>query len=227
MAFNYSPKITTEGLVLYLDAANQYSYVSGSTSWRDISRGGNNGTLTNGPTYSSANGGSIVFDGTNDEITFSGSNFGALTAFTICGFVKPTLGGGTTGTIANNSNTSAPFGWHCRFETSRGVGFWIGDSGGGVTHYDGVSLNDNQWNFFAVTLNSTTITHYKNGIANNTYSGTFNSFITNNAPFRMCKWEGGSYYYSGSISTFSYYNRALSATEVLQNYNATKTRFGL
>ncbi len=50
MAFNYSPRVVTDGLVLYLDAANQYSYVSGSTSWNDISRGRNNGTLVNGPT---------------------------------------------------------------------------------------------------------------------------------------------------------------------------------
>jgi hypothetical protein len=68
MAFNYSPKVVTDGLVLYLDAANPNSYVSGSTTWRDISRGGSNGTLINGPTYSSANGGSIVFDGTNDYV---------------------------------------------------------------------------------------------------------------------------------------------------------------
>jgi hypothetical protein len=68
MAFNYSPKIITDGLVLYLDAANPKSYVSGSTTWGDLSRGGNNGTLVNGPTFSSANGGSIVFDGVNDYI---------------------------------------------------------------------------------------------------------------------------------------------------------------
>ena len=76
MSFSYSPKIITDGLVLYLDAANPYSYVSGSTVWNDISRGGNNGTLINGPTFSSANNGSIVFDGTNDYVinnTVSGS----------------------------------------------------------------------------------------------------------------------------------------------------------
>jgi hypothetical protein len=71
MAFSYSPKIVTDGLVLYLDAANSYSYVSGSTSWNDISRGGNNGTLVNGPTFNSGSGGSIVFDGVNDYCTFS------------------------------------------------------------------------------------------------------------------------------------------------------------
>ena len=55
MVFNYSPKVVTDGLVLYLDAANPNSYVSGSTTWGDLSRGGNNSTLTNGPTYSTAN----------------------------------------------------------------------------------------------------------------------------------------------------------------------------
>ena len=68
MSFSYSPKVVTDGLVLYLDAANPKSYVSGSTAWNDVSRGGNNGTLTNGPTFNSANGGSIVFDGVNDYV---------------------------------------------------------------------------------------------------------------------------------------------------------------
>ena len=68
MSFNYSPKIATNGLVLYLDAANTKSYVSESLMWNDISRGGNNGTLTNDPTFDSNNGGSIVFDGIDDYI---------------------------------------------------------------------------------------------------------------------------------------------------------------
>jgi hypothetical protein len=69
MAFRYSPKIVTDGLVLYLDAANTKSYVSGSTTWNDISRGGNNGTLVNGPTFNRGNGGSIEFDGVDDYVT--------------------------------------------------------------------------------------------------------------------------------------------------------------
>ena len=76
MAFSYSPKIITDGLVLYLDAANPYSYVSGSTVWNDISRTMTSGSLINGPTFSSANNGSIVFDGVNDYVistTVSGS----------------------------------------------------------------------------------------------------------------------------------------------------------
>ncbi len=75
MAFNYSPKpVIDSSLVLYLDAANPRSYVSGSSVWTDVSRGGNNGALTNGPTYSSANGGSILFDGTNDYVSIPDIN---------------------------------------------------------------------------------------------------------------------------------------------------------
>ena len=68
MAFNYSPKIVTDGLVLYLDAANRYSYPGSGTTWSDISRGGNNGTLVNGPTFSTDGGGSIITDGIDDGI---------------------------------------------------------------------------------------------------------------------------------------------------------------
>ena len=57
------PSIVTSGLVLFNDAANRKSYVSGSTSWRDISNNSNNGTLTNGPSFNGSNLGSIVFDG--------------------------------------------------------------------------------------------------------------------------------------------------------------------
>ena len=82
MAFNYSPKVVTDGLVLYLDAANPKSYVSGSTTWGDLSRGGNNGTLVNGPTFDGGNGGSIVFDGVNDYGTVPTNPLLITTEFT-------------------------------------------------------------------------------------------------------------------------------------------------
>jgi hypothetical protein len=97
MAFNYSPKIVTDGLVLYLDAANPKSYPGTGTAWNDISRGGNNGTLVNGPTFDSTNGGSIVFDGVNDYGINNTPNLptGNITA-TICAWVY--IVSGYTGT---------------------------------------------------------------------------------------------------------------------------------
>ena len=68
MSYNTGAKVVTSGLVLCLDAGNGKSFVSGSSTWFDLSRNGNNGTLTNGPTYNTASGGSIVFDGIDDHI---------------------------------------------------------------------------------------------------------------------------------------------------------------
>ena len=74
MAVGYNPKIITDGLVLCLDAGNTKSYPGSGTSWSDLSGQGNTGTLVNGPTYSSADGGSIVFDGSNDYGSLSSLN---------------------------------------------------------------------------------------------------------------------------------------------------------
>ena len=68
MGLSHSPNIVTDVLVLCLDAANRRSYPGSGNSWLDLSGNGNNGTLTNGPTYSSANGGSLVFDGVDDYV---------------------------------------------------------------------------------------------------------------------------------------------------------------
>ena len=71
MAFSFSSKVVTDGLVLYLDAANTKSYPGSGTAWSDLSRSGNNGTLTNGPTFNSARGGAIVLDGADDYIAIN------------------------------------------------------------------------------------------------------------------------------------------------------------
>lgn len=72
-------KIVTDGLVLALDAADTNSYTSGSTTWRDMSGNGNNSTLTNGPTFDSGNGGSIVFDRVDDYANFYAPNLTTTT----------------------------------------------------------------------------------------------------------------------------------------------------
>ena len=74
MSLSRGPKIVTNGLVLYLDAANKKSYPGSGTTWTDLSGNNNTGTLTNGPTFDSNNGGSIVFDGTNDYVSNTMSN---------------------------------------------------------------------------------------------------------------------------------------------------------
>ncbi len=83
------PSIVTNGLILNLDAANPKSYVSGSTTWNDVSRSGLSGTLVNGPTFNTGSGGSIVFDGTDDYVNCGNSTLFNLNQHSICFWFYP------------------------------------------------------------------------------------------------------------------------------------------
>jgi hypothetical protein len=224
MAFNYSPKVITDGLVLYLDAANQYSYVSGSTSWNDISRGGNNGTLVNGPTYNNANGGSIVFDGVNDFVNCGTNDILNLSNnYTLSCWIKTTtsidkaifqryLNGGSFPGYALSIN-----------RTTQGA---IDIFTGGTWYVSkGNNINNGSWNNIVVTINSTSCVFYQN-LSSSSFTVATSTSNPSDTLF-IGATEGIGNYFSGNIASTQIYNRALSATEVLQNYNATKTRFGL
>ena len=215
MAFNYSPKIVTNGLVLCLDAGNVKSYVSGSTSWNDLTSNQNVGTLTNGPTFNTGSGGSIVFDGSNDYINLGNPSTLNILNFTVCAWAK-------SSTFTNYQNIIFK-------GTSTGqYGIALNSSGDWTiqpnTGFTGDILSLNTWNFFVGTYNGTQITAYRNGVQKQQYSiaqSYFGSIITVGTD------TVNSRYFNGNIAQVSIYNRALSATEILQNYNATKTRFGL
>jgi hypothetical protein len=218
MAFNYSPKIVTDGLVLYLDAANTRSYPGSGTTWTDLSRSGNNGSLINGPTFNSGNGGSIVFDGSNDYVSVSSS------------------------TSLNEPKTIESWIYVTSQQTamilSRGIGNYelYTFTDGFVYTYWGnafnASINNpsvtlNVWNQFCFTLSGTTETVYKNGslIGSRTLNAT--PSYSNTGNLDIARRNTNTLYLNGRIPNIKIYNRALSATEILQNYNATKTRFGL
>ena len=232
MAFNYSPKVITDGLVLYLDAANQYSYVSGSTSWNDISRGGNNGTLVNGPTYNSANGGSIVFDGVDDYVNCGNSTSinDCTNACTINVWFKQTTSSSYKfltgkGTSDSDENLSLAVAF-----TNSKLYFDVGAGGPYIDVTYSYSLNT--WYNICVTHNRTggnsTLKVYINGIEiPSTTIAPSSSPISNSSNFTIGSARNNTLNFPGNIATLQLYNRALSANEVLQNYNATKTRFGL
>jgi hypothetical protein len=217
MAGSVAPNMVTDGLVLYLDAANTKSYVSGSTRWNDISTGGNNGTLTNGPTFSGANGGSIVFDGIDDYVNLGSSQQLQVTNITLSAWVKTNQ---TNYQIVIDDLGTPPY-------TSWGM--WL-DPTGKIAWFDGswktsaISVNNNQINNIVCTLNSTSLKFYINGVQDsNSYTvpsitPTTDNKTIGNQPLN-------SYPFRGNIYYASIYNRALSASEVLQNYNATKGRY--
>jgi hypothetical protein len=223
--------------VLYLDAANPNSYVSGSTSWRDISRGGNNGTLTNGPTYNSANGGSIVFDGTDDVVNCGdNSSINLLNDVSVNVWFKINSITGFQGIIAKRNTTTGYTNYGINFSNEFNIfQFYFNTIGGSNFRVLQVTISNN----FAVNIwynvcgvfeksGSNTVSYlYKNGmlLSSNSLVGNLatvstpltigSTSVTAQEPF------------AGNIASTQIYNRALSATEVLQNYNATKTRFGL
>ena len=224
MAFNYSPKTVTDGLVLYMDAANSKSYVSGSTTWNDISRGGNIGTLLNGPTYNSSNSGNIVFDGTDDYVTVT--EIGQLTRFSIESWFRPTTHPNNLAAVVTSVYPG----------TNGTVNFKIGYEGGsgmvGGTYIGGWFLTPsvpttlNTWQQVIFTYNGSSLAIYSNGVSggSNAFVGTPNSGGDGIRIGR--RWDTADYF-TGNIAITRIYNRALSQQEITQNYNATKTRFGL
>ena len=225
MAFNYSPKIVTDGLVLYLDAANPNSYVSGSTFWNDISRGGNSGTLVNGPTFSSQNGGSIVFDGTNDTVnipTLPNTSFSLVSSsFTVDMWVRVD-GGSVSGLISSNQSPSAGGQYHIvrRYGIVQ-VSFYFG------TELSGTTFPTGSWVNIVHTYNYTNQTSSLYQQGTRTGIGGMGTPLVTSASLYLGWFGFGGAYLSGSIASTKIYNRTLTAQEVTQNYNATKTRFGL
>ena len=217
MAFSYSPKIVTDGLVLYLDAANSFSYVSGSLNWNDLSRSQISGSLINGPTFSSVNNGSIVFDGTNDYIDCGTLSLGSAATLNI--WFKQT-------TPANNKGLIALGNTH----------FYLYPGGLplGLTVYSGaplyqygpgleVSSSSTVWTMATFIVNSTNISIFCNGGSKTTGTNTIQT--SGSLKLGIYPTLGGPF--NGNIGLTQIYNRVLTDVEVLQNYNAQKSRFGL
>ena len=226
MATQYAfGKIITDGLVLCLDAADRNSYVSGSTTWRDVA-GSNNGTLTNGPTFSSSNGGSIVFDGVDDNVQISNSTSTNIigSGITVSVWVKfSNVGNYKTIFVKDNptSNSSGYQVYISNTEQSR----WGITTSNGFNYMFGTVLSTNTWYNILGKYDGTTNYLYENGVLVNSQSCTGNIVDSSNFSIYMGRYRGEEL--TGNISITQIYNRSLSASEVLQNYSAQKSRFGL
>lgn len=211
--------IVTNGLVLNLDAANPRSYPPpyNGTVWRDLSGNNKNGTLTNGLTFSSAHGGGIVFDGVDDYVTFPSTQ-----THTVHIWAKADVGftNGLQGIICNSLNGDGSL----RFENNS---FRIASA----------DLNDMQTGYpLDLWINGV-----KNPRVNNSYyqipdgrSLTQNFFVSVKAdPTRYTSTVStlshnfNSRRFKGIIYSVLLYNRWLTDTEILQNFNATRARFGI
>ena len=213
MGIQYNPSIITNGLVLALDAANTKSYPGSGTAWTDISGRGNTGTLTNGPTYSSANGGSIVFDGTNDYVNCGNPSI-SVGKITVNSWVKI-----TTGSVFQHIVDSATDTWHLAILNDNRPYFFNGST----FHTTASILNVGQW-YMLTGVQGTTLDIYINGILSQSIASNIN--VTTNNVF-VGAYQNTPRYLNGNIAQVSVYNRALTAAEVSQNFNALRSRFSI
>ena len=231
MAFHFSPKVVTDGLVLYLDAANYLSYVSGSTAWNDLTENGNNGTLINGPNFDSANVGSIVFDGVNDYLDCGNSTsiLSITDKATWGGFVRFSNLGNFKRFIFKDDGSKVVLEIFFHFTLNAFIGLIFTDTG--RTSCIGATQPIlNQIYYLMATYDGSNIRLYVNGVLDGIVNktgiipmGPGGGLFIANSPLRPTN----DFWLNGNVYNVQIYNRTLSAQEVLQNYNALKGRYGL
>jgi hypothetical protein len=223
MALHHNPRIVTQGLVLHLDAADKNSYPGTGAAWNDLSGGGSNGTLTNGPTFDSANGGSIVFDGVNDYVLIPDSPALKLNGnFTIMLWHRGITKTNTFPGPLYKGDSTIVGGGYILFYTSvsNGIMYLKRDN----IQLPLTSAVNTYWSHITFTYDGTNVRGYVNG-AFSYLSGTI-VYSTNNDSSSLLLGKADQHG-NASVGTLQMYSRALSAQEILQNYNATKSRFGL
>ena len=163
MGLFHSPSLVMNGLVLCLDAGNTKSYPGSGTTWTDISRNGNTGTLTNGPTYSSANGGHIVFDGSNDYVSLS-SGISSTDNLTYEAWVNPSLLNDFR-VLLNHDNWASGY-VHFQFSNNRLQFALNGES----DKYSTYTFSTNTWYHVVAVYSKSlkTVSFYVNGNLTNT-----------------------------------------------------------
>jgi hypothetical protein len=216
--------IVTNGLVLALDAANPKSYVSGSTTWRNLSENNISGSLVNGPTFSSANGGSIVFDGVDDYVV-TNTNLTLSNATLLCWIKRNGNQSQYDGILFSRFPSSAT---GLNFGASNQLGYHWNDTATTYNWNSGLTIPDNTWCMIVVTITPTVGVAYlsQNGLITSSINTTTHNSASS-LSFNLFRDPAASRFSSGDISNVQIYNRTLSSQEVLQNYNALKSRYNL
>jgi hypothetical protein len=222
-----SVEIVTDGIILWLDASQLRSYSGSGSTWTDLTTKANNGTL-NGTTFNSGNGGHIAFNGTSDRVTFSlltdmNTDYGtyeiwlksdvltSAAAQVIFGrsgtnvnafAIRKNPTGLITGSLVNNNNT--------------------------IYAATGDSISTTAFAYYAITFDGTSFILYQNGSLRTTTTTVTSTISTAGTLIvTLASRTDNALHFDGNIAIARAYNRALSSTEIAQNYNAEKSRFGL
>jgi len=220
----------TSGLIMNIDF-NQASYSGSGTTVTDLTTNGNNGTLVNSPVYTSGTPSYMTFDGTSNYIgnasTLNNFNFASTGGITVEAWVKPTLSSYEFWFSSNVSSGDCTY----RFGTNSG-GYFYWNLGHHVDHNTGGPISSGTWCQVVFTGGVVSGTVYTNIYLNGSnVVSNFNesiSSLSNPNDWLIGHGETSSAWpYNGSISIIRVYNTALNSTQITQNYNASKAKFGL
>ena len=226
MAVGYNPRIVTDGLVIALDAGNTKSYPGSGSVMTDMSGNGINGTLGGNAAFDSLHGGSITFDGdgdyidTNSELDLAGKLFAdSNSTWSVSSWFNLSAGGSDNRGIAGRGNqTTSPFSIYVDISSRLRVGLR-----GSTTIVE--SISNDIWYNVAVTWDGSTAKAYLNGVFDTNCSVGSNSDISRDFLIGGSGINASLSPFNGKISSTLVHNRALTASEVEQNYNALKGRY--
>ena len=214
--------MVNSGLVLYLDASNPNSYTSGSSTWNDISGYGNNGTLYNGVAYSSTYGGGLIFDGVDDYVVVPANATMNSSRPTVELVMTTSTNGGTI--IAQGQYGSN---W----------GFGVGVTSTNIMARNNscdvtISVTNSGLVHVVVVWDGSGNQYYKNGqylgrVTSGCYSPNPGGDVTIGGVRAQVPSQNLQEFANSTVNIVRVYNRALSATEILQNFNSIKTQYGL
>ena len=228
MGVSAGPNVIDTGLVLALDAGDTNSYSGIGTTWYDLSGQGNDGTLVNGVGYNGSNGGALDFDGSDDYMDFYAPNLGTTTTVEMWCKLK------------SFSSTMMPFGWlqYDVFCFGGAMGYNTANSDiYGLTSTQTTNLGLlNNWKHYVFEMRSD-VSYTNNKIYVNGEEQSLSQVAAtelsisrsfNNGNGRIAGWRANNNYrMSMDCASFKVYNRALTASEIQQNFNALRRRFGI
>jgi hypothetical protein len=214
-------------LVLNLDAGNSSSYSGSGTTWTDLSGNGHNATLINGPTYTSDDGGSLIFDGSNDYATIS--NASALGGFSGDFSIEFWFKGGDQGNysvfLENYGAGTQEWAIQAAANGASGNMIWV-RNGGIIFTTSGIDAFDDNWHQHVVSRVGATITYYIDTSSRG--SETFSTNLNSGNTLGISRYSGTSYHINGSLPIIRIYNgKGLTQGEVSTNFDAVKARYGL
>lgn len=231
-------EIVSSGLVLYLDAGNISSYSGSGSTWTDLSGNSNTATLTASPTYDSSNSGSLLFNGSTQYATITNPSTLRNQDFTVSIWFNPATQNAAIKSIIDFDHAGTPTqGWVMQSEDAITNKYWylayytgaafqpVNNFGAGK----GMQWTSSVWQNFVFTKSGTSFIGYRNGTQ--TYTATAASATVSYVASRNMRIAGAvnaaGREFNGNISQVLMYNRAITSTEVTQNYNAIKARYGL